>query len=76
MVPMSPLMMVLMPELVTPAEPPKDPNVTAEPKAMGDGEGGMAQEAAVKVQVKSAAMVLAGIARSFTPEAPPRTVAW
>lgn len=74
-VPISPLTIVLIPELVTPAEPPKDPNDAAEPNTMGGGEGVMAQETTVNVQVKSAAMVLAGMARSFTPEAPLRTVA-
>ena len=72
---MSPLIMVSSPELVMPAEPPKMPKVEAEPSGMAAGLGGFAQAPTVKVQVKSAAIALPGIARSFTPLAPPLILA-
>ena len=75
-VPISPLMSELNPELVMPALPPKDPNDVAAPKAMGVGDGGKAQKAAVNDQTKSAAMELAGMARSLTPVVPPPTETW
>ena len=68
-VPMSPLITVLIPWLVDPAEPPKSPKVEAAPSATGARHAPVAGPA-VNVQTLSAAISLAGIARSFTPVAP------
>ena len=79
-VPMSPLMTVRMPWLVMPAEPPKMPKGAALPKGTSGGTGGgtsggtggTTQLTAVKLQLKSLAMLLPGTARSRTPVAVPR----
>ena len=68
-------MIVRIPWLVTPAEPPKAPNEEADPNAIDGTGGGGAQVATVKFHTKLLAMLFAGIAKSFTPLAPPLIVA-
>jgi hypothetical protein len=66
---MSPLITVRSDELVIPAEPPNTPNVEAELRGIAARQAPVAGTT-VKLQVKSLAIVLAGIARSLTPVAP------
>ncbi len=54
-VPMSPLITVLIPWLVDPAEPPKSPNVEADARAIGARQVPLAGPP-VNVQVKSASI--------------------
>ena len=74
MVPMSPLIADMIPELVMPALPPNVPNGATELSGTATGVRQLVAPV-VNVQVESAVMPLAGIARSLMPVTPPTSVA-